>query len=49
LRGADLSNVQWQSLKSISGTNLAGVKNAPAGFLDWALKDGAINRPNADQ
>jgi uncharacterized protein YjbI with pentapeptide repeats len=39
---ADLSGIQWQQIKSLSKTNLAGVKNAPQGFLDWALKNGAV-------
>jgi hypothetical protein len=49
LRGAKLSNIQWKDLKSLAGANLAGAKNAPAGFLDWAMKNGAVNRPDADQ
>ncbi len=49
LRSADLSNVQWQNLKSIVRANIAGVRNAPQGFVDWAMKNGAIDRPNADE
>jgi len=48
LRAADLRDIQWQHVKSIKGANVAGVKNAPAGFADWALKNGAIDRPGAD-
>jgi uncharacterized protein YjbI with pentapeptide repeats len=48
LRSADLSNVQWQNLKSIARANIAGVRNAPQGFVEWAMKNGAIDRPNAD-
>jgi len=47
LRGADLANVQWQHLGSIAGANIAGVRNAPAGFADWALKHGAVSEPSA--
>lgn len=47
LRGADLANVQWQGIRSVAGTNLAGVRNPPAGFVDWALKHGAVSEPNA--
>jgi hypothetical protein len=49
MRGTDLSNIQWKSLRSITGANLAGAKNAPAEFIDWAMKNGAVNRPDADQ
>jgi hypothetical protein len=38
----DLSGIQWQKIKSIRKANLAGVQNAPQGFLDWALKNGAV-------
>jgi hypothetical protein len=48
LRGADLTDIEWQHLKSIRNANVAGVKNAPSGFVDWALKNGAENRPGAD-
>jgi uncharacterized protein YjbI with pentapeptide repeats len=42
LGNSDLSEIQWQKIKSIRNTNLAGVKNPPHGFLDWALKNGAV-------
>jgi hypothetical protein len=42
LGNADVNSIQWQRIKSIRKTNLAGVKNAPQGFLDWALKNGAV-------
>ena len=42
LGNTDLSGIQWQKIKSIRKANLAGVKNAPQGFLDWALKNGAV-------
>lgn len=47
LRGADLARVQWRKLQSISKANIAGIRNAPDGFADWALKNGAISDPNA--
>lgn len=49
LGNADLSGIQWQQIKSLKKTNLAGVKNAPDGFLTWALGKGAVqleNNPN---
>lgn len=42
LRGADLSATAWQGMKSVKGADLFGVKNAPPGFLDWALRNGAV-------
>jgi len=49
LRSADLRDVNWQQLKSVKGANIAGVKNAPAGFVEWALRNGAIDEPAAEQ
>ena len=49
LRTANLQDIQWQHIKSIKGANIAEVKNAPAGFVDWALKNGAVNQPTADE
>jgi hypothetical protein len=49
LRSADLTNIQWQHLRSIARTNIAGVKNAPPGFVGWAIKNGAVDQPNADE
>jgi len=49
LRSADMANIQWQSLKSISRANIAGVKNAPPGFVEWAMKNGAVDQPEADE
>jgi uncharacterized protein YjbI with pentapeptide repeats len=48
LRKADLQNVKWQGIKSIQGANIATVKNAPAGFVAWALEHGAIHDPGVD-
>ena len=48
LRGADLKGLSWQNIHSISGANIAGVRNAPAGFSQWAMQHGAIEDPNAD-
>lgn len=49
LRSADLRDIQWQHLKSVKMANVAGVRNAPAGFVEWALKNGAVDQPNADE
>jgi uncharacterized protein YjbI with pentapeptide repeats len=45
LRFADLRDIQWKKLKKVTTANIAGVKNAPAGFVDWALKNGAVVQP----
>jgi hypothetical protein len=42
LRDADLESIAWQQIAAIQSANIAGVKNAPAGFREWALKNGAI-------
>jgi uncharacterized protein YjbI with pentapeptide repeats len=47
LRGANLHSTLWQHIKSVKGANLAGVKNAPQGFVEWALKAGAVENANA--
>jgi uncharacterized protein YjbI with pentapeptide repeats len=39
---ADLSKLDWKRLSSIKKANIAGVKNAPEGFVDWALENGAV-------
>jgi uncharacterized protein YjbI with pentapeptide repeats len=45
LRFTDLANIQWKQLKKVAGANIAGVKNAPDGFVEWALKNGAVQMP----
>ncbi|WP_348265047.1 pentapeptide repeat-containing protein [Telmatobacter sp. DSM 110680] len=47
LRYADLESIDWQHIAAIKGANIAGVKNPPAGFRDWALKNGAIESASA--
>ena len=49
LRNADLRDVQWQQLKNIRMANLAGAKNAPPGFVAWALKNGAVQIEESGQ
>ncbi|MGA8731783.1 MAG: pentapeptide repeat-containing protein [Terracidiphilus sp.] len=49
LRSANLQNIEWQHIKSIAAANIAGVRNAPLGFVDWALKHGAVDQPNAEE
>jgi len=42
LSSADLRNVEWKNLKSVTGANIYLVKNAPDGFIKWALEHGAV-------
>jgi Pentapeptide repeats (8 copies) len=45
LRYADLRGVEWRHLRKVTASNIAGVKNAPEGFVDWALQNGAVRIP----
>jgi uncharacterized protein YjbI with pentapeptide repeats len=47
LRNANLQGIQWQHISAIKSANIAGSKNAPQGFRDWALKNGAIENANS--
>lgn len=48
LRLAKMQNARLQHIKSIKGANIAGVVGAPAGFVEWAMANGAVNQPTAD-
>ena len=43
LRNADLSGVRWQSIASMEKANIYGVRNAPQGFVAWALEHKAVS------
>ena len=45
---ADLGKIRWQQIKSVKGTGLQQVRNAPPGFLDWAAQHGAITSGHSD-
>jgi hypothetical protein len=47
LRSANMQDVRWQQIKSLRGANVAGIANAPAGFVEWATKNGAVSDSNA--
>jgi hypothetical protein len=47
LRNANLESIAWKQIAAIKSANIAGVKNAPEGFREWALKNGAIENPDA--
>jgi Pentapeptide repeats (8 copies) len=42
LTNATLENLKWSSIQSVENANLFGVKNAPDGFIPWAMKHGAV-------
>ena len=43
LEDTDLSGLaNWQSIAAISGASIQGVRNPPAGFIEWAKAHGAI-------
>jgi hypothetical protein len=47
LRDADLHGAQgWESITSLTYTNIQGVRNPPTGFREWALERGAIDGDN---
>jgi hypothetical protein len=44
LRNVNLQGVQhWKEVRSFAKTNIQGVRNAPEGFLAWAVKQHAIS------
>ncbi len=49
LRNANVQDIQWQRVKSMQRANIAGLKNAPTGFAEWALKNGAVEHPDAQE
>ncbi|MGA7130386.1 MAG: pentapeptide repeat-containing protein [Chthoniobacterales bacterium] len=42
LRNCDLKDIQWKGIKGLKLANLLSVKNAPEGFVAWALQQGAV-------
>ena len=42
LGNADLGEVKWQKITSLKGANIRHVRNPPAGFVEWAMKQGAV-------
>jgi hypothetical protein len=43
LRNADLNGIVWRNIKAIDSANIYGTRNAPNGFIAWALAHGAIS------
>ncbi|WP_196387773.1 pentapeptide repeat-containing protein [Vibrio cidicii] len=48
LTGADLSGIKWDKDTVITYANIHDVKNAPEGFYDWAIDNGALDEPNKE-
>jgi uncharacterized protein YjbI with pentapeptide repeats len=44
LTSADLRGIHWEHIADVKNANIAGVKNAPQGFVDWAVKHGALQQ-----
>jgi hypothetical protein len=42
LSSANLANLKWRDIRDLKSANIFGVKNAPEGFVAYALKSGAI-------
>jgi len=49
LTNCDLSGVVWQGIESMQSANVFSVRNAPAGFLDWARAHGAVEKDDGDR
>jgi hypothetical protein len=48
LRSAKLKSIEWMRIKSVKGANIAGVQDAPPDFINWALRNGAVNSAETD-
>ncbi len=46
LTNADLRDIRWEHIASMKNANIFGVKNAPQGFVEWAVKHGAVQQDN---
>lgn len=46
LTNSNLRGARWERIASVKNANIFGVKNAPQGFVDWAMKHGAQNSPS---
>jgi Pentapeptide repeats (8 copies) len=44
----DLKDVAWQHLASVKGANIHSVRDAPEGFVSWALSHGAIDHSDGE-
>ncbi len=44
LRYANLKGILWDGIRTMEGANIYEVKNAPAGFVEWATRHGALSK-----
>jgi uncharacterized protein YjbI with pentapeptide repeats len=42
LRNCDLKDLKWKGIRDLKLANLFGVKDAPEGFMTWAMQKGAV-------
>ncbi len=49
LRHANLNAIAWRDISSVRLANILNVKNPPPGFIDWAMKNGAVRLANDDE
>jgi len=49
LRNADLKNIRWDGIASMRLANVFGVRNAPDGFVAFALAHGAISAASDEE
>jgi uncharacterized protein YjbI with pentapeptide repeats len=49
LRNADLKGAIWQKIQAIDKANIYGVRNAPEGFVAWALEHRAVSARAQDE
>jgi hypothetical protein len=49
LRNTNLANLKWRDVLNVKNANIFGVKNAPEGFVAYALKRGAIQIESDNQ
>jgi hypothetical protein len=47
MRNCELRNLNWKGIKEVKLANLFGVKDAPEGFIAWALREGAVSIESA--
>jgi hypothetical protein len=49
LSKTNLANVKWTGIRELKGANIFGVKNAPEGFVAYAMKHGAVQTDSDSQ
>ena len=49
LRLVKLDQAKWNNIQSIKGANVYAIKDAPPGFLEWAMKQGAVQMQTEEQ